>query len=345
MPARTTKPTRATPAKRRPATPAKPTRATPLERRHRRLDELTPESREITLHGHRVAYRVAGDRGPVVLLIHGIAGYARQWDQVMPLPAERYQVIAPDLLGHGESAKPRGDYSLGAYAASIRDLLIALGHRRATIVGHSLGGGIAMQFAYEYPPLAERLVLVSSGGLGREVHALLRAATLPGSEIVLPVIAHARVLALGQAIGQGLDRLGLRVGPDLAELAHGYGSLTDASARAAFLLTVRAVIDAFGQRVNASDRLYLARLLPSLILWGKRDPIIPVDHAGIAERLMPDSRVVLFDEAGHFPQLQEPVRFARVLIDFIEETEPTELDFSDENLGLLRDLLLRGAAG
>ena len=332
----------AAPARAPKRTPTRAPKRRTAKRPHRRLDELTPQSREITLHGHRVAYRVAGDEGPVLLLIHGITGYARQWDQVMPLLAERYQVIAPDLLGHGESAKPRGDYSLGAYAASIRDLLIALGHRRATIVGHSLGGGIAMQFAYEYPPLAERLVLVSSGGLGREVHPLLRAATLPGAEIVLPVIAHARVLALGQAIGQGLDRLGLRVGPDVAELARGYGSLTDASARAAFLLTARAVIDAFGQRVNATDRLYLASLLPSLIVWGRRDPIIPIDHAGVAQRLIPDSRLVVFDEAGHFPQLQDPVRFARVLIDFIEETEPTELDFSDENLELLRDLLLHG---
>src|SRR5215210_890142 len=143
-----------------------------------RLSDLKPRQAEITLHGHRVSYREAGDSGPVVLLIHGITGCAKQWDDVMPMLAERYRVIAPDLLGHGESAKPRGDYSLGAYAAGARDLLIALGHRRATVVGHSLGGGIAMQFCYEYPPFAERLVLVSSGGLGRRVHPLLRAATL-----------------------------------------------------------------------------------------------------------------------------------------------------------------------
>src|SRR5690348_17651255 len=147
---------------------------------------------EITLHGHRVSYR-RGGWGPVILLIHGIAGSSDTWSPVLDLLAERYTVVAPDLLGHGESAKPRGDYSLGAYAAGVRDLLIALGHRRATVVGHSLGGGIAMQFAYEYPPFAERLVLASSGGIGREVHLMLRAATLPGSEIVLPLIAHERL--------------------------------------------------------------------------------------------------------------------------------------------------------
>jgi len=166
----------------------------------------------------------------------------------------------------------------------VRDLLVTLGHRRATVVGHSLGGGVAMQFAYEYPPFAERLVLVSSGGLGREVHPLLRAATLPGSELVLPLIANERIHGLGGAVGQLLGRLGLRAGPDLAEMARGYGSLADAGARQAFIHSLRAVLDITGQRVSATDRLYLGALLPSLIIWGSRDPLIPVEHATVAQR-------------------------------------------------------------
>src|SRR3989440_6859994 len=213
---------------------------------------LEPTKHEIVLRGHRVSYRTAGEGDSVVLLIHGIVGSAKQWDPVARLLAERYTVVAPDLLGHGESAKPRGDYSLGAYAASVRDLLVALGHRRATVVGHSLGGGVAMQLAYESPPFAERLVLVASGGIGREVHLLLRAASLPGAEIVLPLIASARVLGLGGAVGQVLDRVGLRPGPDLAEMARGYASLGDVEARQAFLHTLRAVIDPGGQRVRAT---------------------------------------------------------------------------------------------
>jgi pimeloyl-ACP methyl ester carboxylesterase len=275
-----------------------------------------------------------------VLLIHGIAGCAAQWEQVMPLLAEHYTVVAPDLLGHGQSAKPRGDYSLGAYAVSVRDLLVALGHRRATVVGHSLGGGVAMQFAYEYPPFAERLVLVSSGGLGREVHPLLRAATLPGSELVLPVIAHQRLHGVGSALARALERLGLRAGTDLAEMARGYGSLADAGARQAFILTLRAVIDITGQRVSATDRLYLAELLPSLIIWGRHDPLIPVDHATVAHQGLPGSRLEVFEDAGHFPQLHDPVRFARTLIDFIETTEPTQTDFTDADFDRLRGLLL-----
>src|SRR3954454_19764059 len=242
------------------AAPKRQRRSAPVSPR-RPLADLMPRQCEITLHGHRVAYREAGDSGPVLLLIHGITGNAKQWDDVMPMLAQHSRVIAPDLLGHGQSAKPRGDYSLGAYAAGIRDLLVALGHRRATVVGHSLGGGIAMQFVYEYPPFAERLVLVNSGGLGREVHMLLRAASLPGSEIVLPLLAHARVLGLGHAVGAAFRKLGFRAGPDLGEMARGYASLGDAEARQAFVHTIRAVIDPGGQRVSANDRLYLTSLL------------------------------------------------------------------------------------
>ena len=290
------------------------------------------------LHGHRVTYRTAGD-GPVVVLIHGVTGNSEQWDRVASLLAQSYTVIAPDLLGHGRSAKPRGDYSLGAYAVSIRDLLIALGHRRATIVGHSLGGGVAMQFSYEYPVFCERLALVSSGGLGSEVHALLRAATLPGSEFVLPLISHARLTALASRVGGVLASLGLRTGPDLTEMARGYATLSDSKARQAFLHTLRAVIDPRGQRVAATDRLYLARLMPTLIVWGRRDPLIPVDHADIAHRGMPGSRLEVFDEVGHFPQLADARRLARVLANFIESTEPARIEFSDDYLATMRNLM------
>jgi pimeloyl-ACP methyl ester carboxylesterase len=276
----------------------------------------------------------------VVLLIHGVAGTSEQWANVAPVLAESFTVVAPDLLGHGQSAKPQGDYSLGAYAVSLRDLLIVLGHRRASVVGHSLGGGIAMQFAYEYPVFAERLVVVDSGGLGREVHPLLRAATLPGAELVLPLLVHHRVLDLGGTLGQALARFGLRAGPDIAEMARGYASLGDAEARAAFLHTVRAVIDTSGQRVSAADRLYLSSLLPTLIVWGRRDPLIPAAHGEFAQAQMPGSRLEVFEEAGHFPHLDEPVRFAAVLRDFLEETEPAQFNFSDADLEMLRERIL-----
>jgi pimeloyl-ACP methyl ester carboxylesterase len=303
---------------------------------------LEPREEEIVLHGHRVSYRTAGE-GPVVLLIHGITGTSEQWNDVFPLLAERFTVVAPDLPGHGHSDKPHGDYSLGAYAVTIRDLLIALGHHRVTVVGHSLGGGIALQFAYEYPVFSERLVVSSSGGLGREVHLLLRAATLPGAELVLPLIASRRVLDAGILVGQVLKRVGLRAAPDLAEMARGYATLGDAGSRRAFLHTLRAVLEPTGQRVSATDRLYLSEMVPTLILWGRRDPLIPCAHGEAAHKAMPGSQLEIFDKSGHFPHIDQPLRFARALIDFIESTEPADFEFSEADLADFRERLLAGA--
>jgi pimeloyl-ACP methyl ester carboxylesterase len=280
---------------------------------------------EIALHGHRVFYRSAGS-GPVVVLVHGITSTSATWANVLPYLAERFTVIAPDLLGHGESAKPRGDYSLGAYASGIRDLLFALGHDRATFVGHSLGGGVAMQLAYQFPEHCERLVLVSSGGLGRDITALLRAASLPGAEFVLPFLVHGRVVGAGRGVGKLLGRVGLRVHTDVGEVLRGHASLSDGETRSAFLHTLRTLVDHGGQRVDASDRLYLAEAIPFLVVWGERDPIIPVAHAHAAHDLVPGSRLEIFPGAGHFPHLDDPLRFVRLLVDFIETTEPAQLD-------------------
>jgi pimeloyl-ACP methyl ester carboxylesterase len=282
------------------------------------------ERREITLHGHRVTYTAAGTKGPVVLLLHGIAGSSRTWDAVLPTLARTARVVAPDLLGHGESAKPRGDYSLGAYASGVRDLLTALGHDAATVVGHSLGGGVAMQFAYQFPERCERLVLVDSGGLGREVTPFLRAVTLPGAEVVLPVIAHRRVLDVARHIGRFTRWIPTR--PAMNEIGRGYGSLVDTHARAAFVHTARSVMDVGGQRVDASDRLYLATELPTFVVWGGRDSFIPVAHARHFADLVPTARVEVFENAGHFPHVDEPLRFANVLADFLATTEPARLD-------------------
>jgi pimeloyl-ACP methyl ester carboxylesterase len=283
------------------------------------------ELRELTLHGHRVCYRQAGS-GPVLVLIHGITSDSSTWRRVMPYLARRFTVLAPDLIGHGGSEAPRGDYSLGAHATGVRDLMMALGHDRATFVGHSLGGGVAMQVSYQYPERCERLALVDSGGLGRELNLLLRAATLPGSELVLPLLVASRLLDAGRMAGGLLSRVGLRAATDVQEIARGHASLADREARAAFIHTLRAVADPGGQRVNASDRLYLARHMPVLLIWGEHDSLIPVSHARAAYRAVPGSRLEVFADSGHFPQLDEPERFTDVVVDFIESTEPMALD-------------------
>jgi pimeloyl-ACP methyl ester carboxylesterase len=283
---------------------------------------LTPH--EIELHGHRVTYRRDGS-GPALLLLHGITDSSATWEGVAPVLAEHFTLIAPDLLGHGESATPRGDYSLGAHASGVRDVLTALGIEHVTVVGHSLGGGVAMQFAYQFPERCERLVLVSSGGLGREVHLLLRAAALPGADWVLPALTSAGLLGVGRRAGGLLRRLRLAPSGDLAVLAHGFASLDNGGSRQAFLHTVRAVIEPGGQRVSAHDRLDLAGLLPSLLVWGEKDSIIPVEHGEAAHAAMPGSRFEVFPEAGHMPHDADPERFAELLIEFCETTEPARL--------------------
>ncbi len=293
---------------------------------------------ETTLHGHRVGFRMAGE-GPLIVLLHGITSTSEVWLDVMARLAERYTVVAPDLLGHGGSAKPRGDYSLGAYASGGRDLLGLLGFERGTVVGHSLGGGIALQFAYQFPEYCERLALVSSGGLGTEVHPLLRAAALPGSELVLPLITRDWAIGAGTAVASFFARYGFKAGPDLAEAARGYASLADGKARSAFVHTLRAVVDLEGQRVSATDRLYLAERIPTLLIWGSADPIIPAQHGREARERIPGSRLVEFPGAGHWPQLDDPDRFAAELSDFMESSEPYEFDLEH-----MREMLGRGPA-
>ena len=281
--------------------------------------------RHVRIHGHDVGYRMAGS-GPALLLIHGLTGSSTTWREVMPALADRFTVIAPDLLGHGESAKPRGDYSLGAFASGIRDLLVTLGIQRATVVGHSLGGGVAMQMAYQFPERCERLVLVNSGGLGKEVHAILRAVTLPGAELVLPVVLLPQVQRFLADLGAIAGRVGFRLGVRGAEIWRSYSGLTETRGRVAFIHTVRSVIDVTGQRVSARDRVYLAREVPTLIIWGDRDRIIPVSHAYAAHELMEGSTLRIVEGADHFVPFEAPAAFLDALLGFIDTTEPAQPD-------------------
>ena len=272
----------------------------------------------VVIHGHDVGYRRGGE-GETVLLLHGLAGSSLTWRAVMPALSRDFDVIAPDLLGHGESAKPMGDYSLGAFASGLRDFLAALDVPRATILGQSFGGGVAMQLAYQHPELCDRLVLVSSGGLGREVSWLLRLLTLPGAEHLMPLIFPRLVANRGGDVGRLLGHVGVRA-PNLAEMWRAYASLAGAENRKAFVRTIRGVIEPGGQTVSALDRLYLASHLPTLIVWGDRDPIIPVRHAHTAHEAIPGSRLAILEGVGHFPHVEAPEQFLSVLTEFLEST-------------------------
>ncbi|MGA9359370.1 MAG: alpha/beta fold hydrolase [Mycobacterium sp.] len=292
-----------------------------------------------TIHGYKRAYRIAGS-GPAILLIHGIGDNSTTWNAIQAKLAQRFTVIAPDLLGHGQSDKPRADYSVAAYANGMRDLLSVLEIERVTVVGHSLGGGVGMQFAYQFPHLVERLILVGAGGVTKDVNVALRLASLPmGSEALallrLPLVLPALQTA-GKILGKALGTKGL--GNDLANVLRILDDLPEPTASSAFTRTLRAVVDWRGQIVTMLDRCYLTQAIPVLIVWGTRDVVVPVQHAWMAHSAMPGSRLEIFEGSGHFPFHDDPARFIDVVQRFIDTTEPAEYDQA-----ALRELLRSGS--
>lgn len=282
-------------------------------------DRFAPRFR--TIHGYRRAYVRAG-RGDVLLFIHGIGDNSATWREVLPRFARHRTVVAPDLLGHGLSDKPRADYSIAGYACGMRDLLGVLGVERATVIGHSLGAGVAMQFAYQFPDRCERLVLVAPGGVGRGVNPFLRAGALPGADLALMALTSPVVRHLGQAALRGSGLVGMNIGRDAEDVASMFDRLRGSGARKSFLRTLRTSVDWRGQSITMLDRCYLTVAMPTLLIGGGHDGVIPSDHPRIAHRAMPGSRLEIFPEAGHFPHHSDPDRFVSVVEDFLETTQP-----------------------
>ena len=324
------------PAEFRPKTAA-PTAVDPAGIRFRpgRRREGPFAVRYVTVHGYRRAYVKAG-QGPALLLVHGIGDSSDTWRPVFAELSRSHTVIAPDLLGHGRSEKPRADYTIAGFANGMRDLLSVLGIGRVTVVGHSLGGGVAAQFAYQFPDRCERLVLVGSGGVGRTVSPLLRVAAIPGVEALMPMFRLPPVRALSR-LGAGVLRiLDISLGRDATEVLAVFDALPDTSARRAILRTLRSGVDWRGQVITMLDRAYLAEGMPTLIVWGRRDAIIPLGHGRLAQAAIPGSRLEIFDEAGHFPHHADPHRFTRCVEDFVRSTSPAEFDPDRWRTRLLR---------
>ena len=301
-------------------------------------DVEAPSLQFRTIHGYRRALRAAGS-GPALLLIHGVGDNSTAWEPVHAKLTQWFTVIAPDLLGHGESDKPRADYSLAAFANGMRDLLAALDIDRVTVVGHSFGGGVAMQFAYQYPQLVERIVLVSAGGVAKDVSLALRLAAMPmGSEALgllrVPGVMPAMRL-FGRAVGTVLGST--KFGRDAADVVDLLEGFQDPSALSAFARTLRSVVDGRGQFVNMLDRSYLVQSVPVQVIWGKDDLVIPVDHAHTAHAAMPGSRLAIFEDSGHMPFRDHPDRFVEVVERFIDSTRPADYDQD-----LIRSLLRTG---
>jgi pimeloyl-ACP methyl ester carboxylesterase len=279
------------------------------------------EVQYLTIHGHRRAFVRSGE-GPALLLLHGLGCDHTTWAPVLAALSRHYTVIAPDLLGHGRSAKPRADYSLGGYANGMRDLLTVLGVDKVTVVGHSFGGGVAMQFAYQFPERTERMVLVAPGGLGPEVTPAIRAITLPGFHqamgvATLPVLRQVTTTGLRALAATGLPHL-----RDLDEVAGIVESFKDPGARRAIRHVVSAVVDWRGQIVTMADRAYLTEAMPMCVVWGSDDGVIPVRHARVAAELAPGAMIEVVQDAGHFPHKDHPQRFIRILDDFIRSSPP-----------------------
>ena len=304
----------------------------------RSVREVVPTLQYRTIHGYRRAFRVAGS-GPAILLIHGIGDNSTTWTTVQTQLAQRFTVIAPDLLGHGKSDKPRADYSVAAYANGMRDLLSVLDIERVTVVGHSLGGGVAMQFAYQFPQLVDRLVLVGAGGVTKDVNVALRIASLPlGSEALavlrLPMVLPALQVA-GRLGGALFGKTG--VGRDIPDMLRILADLPEPTASSAFARTLRAVVDWRGQVVTMLDRCYLTESVPVQLIWGSHDSVIPVSHGRMAHAAMPGSQLEIFDGSGHFPFHDDPGRFVELMERFIDSTAPATHDQEQ-----LRNLLRAG---
>lgn len=308
-------------------------------RRLRPVRDVAPPSLHfVTIHGYRRAFRVAGS-GPALLLIHGVGDNSTTWEAVHAKLAQRFTVIAPDLLGHGESDKPRADYSLAAFANGMRDLLAVLGIDRVTVVGHSLGGGVAMQFAYQYPHLVERIVLVCTGGVTKDVSFGLRLAAMPMGGEALAILRVPGVLPALEGFGRvaGAVLGSTKFGRDLPDATRLLGRLRDPAALSAFSRTLRAVVDGHGQLVTGLDRAYLMQSVPVQVIWGEDDLVIPVSHAHTAHAALPGSRLEIFENSGHLPFHDHPDRFVAVVERFIDSTEPAEHDDA-----LMRELLRSG---
>lgn len=281
-----------------------------------------PRRRRATIHGAGLAYEEYPGVGIPLVLLHGVGSSARNWqDAATALAAGGRTVVSVDLPGHGDSDASGGDFSLGALASAVRDLLDHLGLDRVVLVGHSLGGGVALQFQYQYPTRVGGLVLVSSGGLGRETNLILRLAAMPGSGMAIGLALNDRTLSAAHSLRSRARRMLRR--PELIgdQVMERIERLASEHSRASFLATLRSVVDHRGQRVSALDKLHLAGSVPVLIVWGRRDSIIPVAHGENAHDLLPQSRLVVFDDSGHEPHRRDPGRFAEVVREWLADSK------------------------
>lgn len=268
----------------------------------------------LNVFGRQVAVLVDGSGDPVVLL-HGLGGTSETWQQTIDCLDGSLLTVAIDLIGHGRSARDRGDYSITANAVIVRGVLDQLGIDRALLVGHSYGGGVALAEAVIFPEKVAGLALVASGGLGSEASPVLRAMSLPFVGELASLAIHPWLVGRIDATFDRLSSLGFRERSELRQMRQTLRSLSDMAARGSFLDTLRGVVNVQGQLVNGAERLDQIGDIPVLVVWGDRDPMLPISHADVVAAALPHARVEIFEGAGHFPHAQDPGRLANLLID------------------------------
>lgn len=272
----------------------------------------------VTVDGIRTHYITAGEGRPVVLVQGLGTSVAASWHHILGPLAQHLRVVALDLPGNGDSDRPDVDYSANFAARFLARFLDAIGLERASFLGASAGGLLSLLVALREPERVERLVLLNSAGLGREVGLPLRLLTLPvlGEVLAAPPrwllrLTLGRIYAAGRSLSQ-----------ELVEEFYRVRQLP--GSRRAVLRALRGALTFQGLR---EDHILLSRLpqlrKPTLILWGDRDPLLPVSQAYAAARLIPDCRLHVFPECGHDPASEVPQDVICLVREFLCHTGPT----------------------
>lgn len=274
-----------------------------------------PQDRYIEIDRLHTRFWAEGEGKLPVILLHGLGGFVESWLSCFPALAKHHQVYALDLPGHGRTDKPaERSYRLVEFAHFVKGFLAAVGLERVCLVGHSLGGAIAAQFTLLFPSLVEKLVLVSSGGLGPELGLGLRLQALPllGEILSLPVRPWmergAHMLVHDPAC----------LTPELIEL--GYRIVTLPGAARAHLQALRANVNAAGQLPSQYGPIVQGLpsiAIPALVIWGRQDQLVPVEHAQVAAQRLPHVQVRILENCGHIPMLEQPQVFGEAVCEFL----------------------------
>jgi 4,5:9,10-diseco-3-hydroxy-5,9,17-trioxoandrosta-1(10),2-diene-4-oate hydrolase len=279
--------------------------------------EHTPEDQYVEVGSIQTRYWTLGDEGPPVLLIHGIGASMESWAANVGPLAEAHRVYALDLVGAGYTDKPEAPYSLSYLAQFVADFMETMDLTRASVVGHSLGGGAALKLALEHAEKVESLVLVASAGLGREGHIFFKLASLPlvGELLIRPTSR--------EGVAQSLETFYTdpsMVTEERVDLS--YDLLSQPGYQRAYLSMVRSLATVFGARKSVIRSIvdHLDEIkAPTLVVWGEEDNILPVKHAHVAAEGIPDARLHIFEDCGHMVPEEKPEAFNDLLTAFLND--------------------------